>query len=93
MPVFHPVTLSALFLEHYDFIALNVFQYLSGYHGVFNHRRADLYLTVIINKQYLGETHGVAFGLLQTVYEEFLFLFDLKLLSCYLYNCVHQCFV
>ena len=85
------IVLATLHLENDDLVTLNKrIHYFYYYLGTFYSWCTHCDNSFFIYEEYLVKLNGLAlFGILQTVYKEFLALFNLELLTVNLYNCVH----
>ncbi len=91
MTILLAIVLSALHLENDDLVTLyKRIHHFTYYFGTIYGRCAHLYCAVFVDEQYLLKLNSLSgFHILHVVYEEFLALFSLELLTVNLYDCVH----
>ena len=85
------IALAAFLLEHEDFVRpAAVIHDSSLDHGAFNIRCTDLDITVIVYEKHLAELDHRALFLRKAVDENLSASFNLELLACNFYDCVHK---
>lgn len=91
--VFLLITFAAFLFENDNLFTFEVFQ-----HGCFNHTAGYVgstyfYFTFVVDQQNFFKIERSSYFSIQTVNKDFSPFFNFKLLSCNIYNCVHnKCF-
>ena len=83
-------TLATDFLEYKHLVTFNQLIEDGGFDdSAFNIGRADLYGTLVVNEEDLVELDSGILGSTEALHEDLFSSFNLELLACNFYDCVH----
>lgn len=78
------------FLEYKNLVSFHIIlEYRSFHYCTIYIRSTNLYICVISDEKYFLELHISTFGISEPLHKDFVSSFNLELLACNVYDCVH----